>query len=78
MTNEKRPRIEVGKAPQIRQLISKKWICGKCGLFCMELVPVMKRGMTAQHLKVHKIYCRNDCHLREDWKPREFQNIHRI
>ena len=71
-------RIEVSNRPKIVQVVSKRWICSRCGLFCMELVPVLKRGMGVKALKVHKIFCRNLCHEKEDWKFHEFKGLYRL
>ena len=73
-----RPRYEVSDGARIAQIISKKWICNRCGLFCMEHVPIMKRGMKSRHLKVHKIFCSSLCHERADWTFREFKSPYRL
>ena len=71
-------RVSVSDAAKIRQIVSKRWICTRCGIFCMELVPVIKRGMRPRHLKVHKMLCRNGCHEKDDWRFHEFKSVARL
>lgn len=78
MAKLKGHRVEVSDAARVVEMISKKWICSKCGILCIERVPIMKRGMKARHLKVHKIFCRNLCHERPDWQFHEFKNPYRL
>lgn len=59
------------------KLISKKFVCPKCNIFCGELVPVLD-GKTRKRLRAlsggimgnlpqTKIFCYNGCHERDTW-----------
>lgn len=53
-------------------VISRRFICPKCRIFCQELVPIYKHGMAKKIKKAGavsvKVFCKNGCHLRfPDW-----------
>jgi len=72
----RRARIEVSDAPKLVKRMNQRFICDRCRLFCMELIPVLRPGhglkAARAQLKWHKMYCRNGCHEREGWGFHEF------
>jgi len=54
-------------------MISNKFICEKCRLFCLELKPLFPPGGAARYFREHgtlpetKISCRNGCHRDPAW-----------
>ena len=64
-------------------LISKKFICPKCNIFCGELVPVVDGQLRARlrrmpggligNLPRAKVYCKNGCHEHPQWGWENFQ-----
>lgn len=55
-------------------VVSRRFICPKCNIFCMELTPVYHKGMKfmAGAFPQVKVYCKNGCHLNPDWGWKDF------
>ena len=58
-------------------IISKRFLCPRCNIFCMELTPVYTRFMlrrlrVQKRMPTTKIFCKNGCHERPDWSFDEF------
>jgi len=55
------------------EIISKRFLCPKCRIFCVELTPVYSRGMLrrlklqGQPMPTVKVMCKNGCHFHEGW-----------
>ena len=71
-------RLQIGKAVHFPDgnkyvpLISKRYICKKCRIFCIELTPVLTRmayKILSKNNKMPevKIYCKRGCHTSASW-----------
>lgn len=59
------------------QVISRNFICPKCRIFCLELVPVFTSELMAHIRRTRtkpgvKVFCRNNCHDSPTWGWKEF------
>jgi len=60
------------------EVISRRFVCPQCNVFCIELVPIYERGLIRRMRRrgidpVVKVSCRNGCNLSNpDWGFKTF------